>query len=108
MTMPTLIQRVVTVALVALLLEMQLINAYRLSVGPFLTHRLFNHGGSGSSSSSLIANRHITVGSIELSMSSIESSTDSNSGNNRHFDYLVIGGGNLLNYTVYSYSFIVS
>jgi len=91
--MSSLIRRVIAVTLFVLLIDISLISAYRLSAGPFLTHRLFNHGGgkTGSLSSSiLIAHRH-NVASIELYMSNSESGDSSS--NSRHFDYLVIGGG---------------
>jgi hypothetical protein len=86
---------VIAVTLVVLLIEIPLINAYRLSAGPFLTHRLFNHGEGKTgvlSSSILIAHRH-NVASIELYMSSSSSESGDSSSNSRHFDYLVIGGG---------------
>ena len=78
-----------------MLIDIPLISAYRLSAGPFLTHRLFNHGGgkTGSLSSSiLIAHRH-NVASIELYMSNSNIESGDSSSNSRHFDYLVIGGG---------------
>ena len=93
--MSSLIRRVIAVTLFVLLIDIPLISAYRLSAGPFLTHRLFNHGGgkTGSLSSSiLIAHRH-NVASIELYMSNSNSESGDSSSSSRHFDYLVIGGG---------------
>jgi len=87
--MSSLIRRLIAVTLFVLLIDISLISAYRLSAGPFLTHRLFNHGGgkTGSLSSSY------NVASIELYMSNSNSESGDSSSNSRHFDYLVIGGG---------------
>ena len=87
--MSSLIRRVIAVTLFVLLIDISLISAYRLSAGPFLTHRLFNHGGGKTGSLSSSHN----VASIELYMSNSNSESGDSSSNSRHFDYLVIGGG---------------